>query len=179
MENLPSLTPEFSRPLSLRRLPRAQSFSFTHAATPEERSAVAEVLSAREIPKLRIEGDISPLGKEGWQLCARITATALQSCVVTLEPVATKLSQTITRDYLPDAPDCLGPGGDDSVEPLSDSIDLGLIAMEALALALPDYPRKPGIDLTDIMPEHSFEAEERPNPFAALAALRENLTKDE
>ena len=46
MENLPSLTPEFSRPLSLRRLPRADTHRFTHPATPDERAAVAEVLEA-------------------------------------------------------------------------------------------------------------------------------------
>jgi uncharacterized metal-binding protein YceD (DUF177 family) len=178
MDTLPSLTPEFSRPLSLRRLPRADTHRFAHTATPEERSAVADVLDALDVPKLRIEGQVAPSGKEGWHLSAQITATAIQSCVVTLEPVATKLSEKIERDFQPDASDALGPDGDDSVDPLTDSLDLGLIAMEALALALPDYPRKAGIDLADLVPEDPPEPEEKPNPFAALASLRDKLDKD-
>ena len=33
---------------------------------------------------------------------------------------------------------------DDEPEPLGERIDLGLVATEALALAMPAYPRKPG-----------------------------------
>ena len=67
------------------------------------------------------------------------------------------------------------PDEDDEIEPLGDRIDLGLVAIEALALALPAYPRKPGASfgpaaLADAGMAPVDESELK--PFAALAALR-------
>ena len=58
----------------------------------------------------------------------------------------------MSRAWLPDtAPTAaelvVDPEEDDEVEPLGPRIDLGLVAIEALELALPAYPRKPGARL--------------------------------
>ena len=60
------------------------------------------------------------------------------------------------------------PDEDDEIEPLGDRIDLGRVAVEALALALPAYPRKPGAELRP----RDRRGGDEPKPFAALAALR-------
>ena len=65
----------------------------------------------------------------------------------------------------------ISPDEDDEIEPLGERIDLGLVAIEALALALPAYPRKPGASFGP--PESALgEEESEAKPFAALAALR-------
>ena len=76
----------------------------------------------------------------------------VQTCVVTLDPVTTRIDQPVRRTWLPDAAPpraeiVVAPDEDDEIEPLGDRIDLGLVAIEALALALPAYPRKPGATL--------------------------------
>ncbi len=67
-----------------------------------------------------------------------------------------------------------GDEEDEDIEPLGDRIDLGLVAIEALALALPPYPRKEGAALAETLPDDAEETE-TVKPFAALAALRDKL----
>ena len=76
----------------------------------------------------------------------------VQPCVVTLEPVTTRIDQPVRRIWLPDAGRpaaevVVEADADDEPEPLGERIDLGLVATEALALAMPAYPRKPGAAL--------------------------------
>jgi uncharacterized metal-binding protein YceD (DUF177 family) len=99
----------------------------------------------------------------------------VQTCVVTLEPVTTRVDQAVRRRFLPHAAAraaelVVDPEEDDEVEPLGERIDLGLVAVEALALALPAYPRKEGAVLGPVATDEI--AEDEPKPFAALAALR-------
>ena len=70
----------------------------------------------------------------------------------------------------------LDPDEDDEIEPLGDRIDLGLVATEALALALPAYPRKPGASSgRPTLGLPATDASDAVKPFAALAALRGKL----
>jgi uncharacterized metal-binding protein YceD (DUF177 family) len=141
-------------------------------------------MGAQRVKKLRFNGRLSPLVGPGWRLDASLGASVVQTCVVTLDPVTTRIDQTVRRSFVPE-PEAMAaeitvfPDEDDEIEPLSDIIDLGLVAVEALALALPAYPRKPGAALT----QHSFAAaglrpleDEDLKPFAALAALKDKLS---
>ncbi|MEL6584873.1 MAG: DUF177 domain-containing protein [Pseudomonadota bacterium] len=175
MDTLPPLTPEFSRPLALGRLPRASVHQFEHSASAEDRAKLAELWDAQEVPKLSFSGTVEPLGKQGWALSGRVRCTVIQTCVVTLQPVATKIDQTIERQFLPDRGDTIDQDDpDDLIEPLCDVIDLGLIASEAVALLLPDYPRAADAALPEQAP---FEEPERENPFAVLAQLKSDAEK--
>ncbi|MBL9009901.1 MAG: DUF177 domain-containing protein [Alphaproteobacteria bacterium] len=51
-------------------------------------------------------------------------------------------------------------------------IDIGALVAEELSLAVPDFPRKPGAAL-ESPAEVPDEADGKPNPFAALARLKE------
>ena len=67
---------------------------------------------------------------------------------------------------------------DDSVEPMPEVIDLSEIAAEALALALPLYPRAPGVDFTQAL--HAGDgvaplSDQDVKPFSALQGLAEQL----
>ena len=77
----------------------------------------------------------------------------VQPCVVTLDPVTTRIDQPLRRIWLPETGAARRPrswlaaDAEEEPEALGDRIDLGLVATEALALAVPAYPRKPGAAL--------------------------------
>lgn len=146
------------------------------------RLAVAQDLGIVALKKLRLTGSLSPLGKRDWQLDATLGATVVQECIITLAPVTTRIEEPLTRRYLADLPPP-GPGDvempdDDTMEALPIDLDLAAVMIEALALALPPYPRAPGAEIgeltvteTGAVPLNSAEVK----PFASLAALRDSL----
>ena len=171
--------PEFARVIWLRQLRGLDGFDFDIAPDPREAEALARLLDARSVRKMRFAGRLTPLADGGWRLAGALGATVVQSCVVTLDPVTTRIDQPVRRTFLPEsAPSgaeiLVDPEEDDEIEPLTDRIDLGLVAVEALALALPRLSaqarRRPrGARRT----RHRRTA--TPKPFAALAALRAKL----
>lgn len=178
--------PDFARVVELRQLQGLETFEFDIAPEPREAEALARLLDARSVRKMRFRGRMTRALGGGWQLAGVLGATAVQSCVVTLEPVTTRIDQEVRRTFLPAtgaagaAEVLVDPEEDDEIEPLGDRIDLGLVATEALALALPAYPRKPGATLAEGAgePEDALPEEGGQKPFAALAALRGKLGDD-
>lgn len=181
--------PDFARVIAVRALRDSESFDFDIAPTPAEAEALARLLDARAVRKMRFRGRLTPLGR-GWQLEGELGATVVQSCVVTLDPVTTRIDQPVRRRFVPAGADVrpaarpeaaaarpveivIDPAEDEEVEPLLDRIDLGLVATEALALALPAYPRKPGATLE--AGQGADDEAEPLRPFAALEALRGKL----
>jgi uncharacterized metal-binding protein YceD (DUF177 family) len=169
--------PDFARVIELRRLRDLEAFDFDIAPTAAEAAALARLLGATALRRTRFAGRLTPAGG-GWQLDGKLGATVVQPCVVTLEPVTTRIDQPVRRAWLPPAARrppaevVLLADAEDEPEPLGDRIDLGLVATEALALAVPAYPRKPGAALR---PSVAGAGDDRPQPFAALAALRGKL----
>lgn len=174
----PPETPEFSRVIELGPLRDRLDFDIT--PEPAEATALARLMGALSLRKMRFAGSLTPLEPRGWALDATLGATVVQPCVVTLEPVTTRIDQPVRRRYLPEGRGTSGAllvdpeDDDDETEPLGERIDLGLVATEALALALPAYPRSPGATLRapGTLPE---EEDEVVKPFAGLAALRDKL----
>ncbi|TPE51473.1 DUF177 domain-containing protein [Amaricoccus solimangrovi] len=163
--------------IDLARLRDTPEYPFDIAPTEAEAQAIARLMDARSVRKLRFAGRLVPVARGGWRLEGKLGATVTQNCVVTLDPVTTRVDQGVRRVYLPDAAPAaaeviLSPDDDEEVDPLPERLDIGLVALEALALALPAYPRKEGAALADT----GFAAEdEEVKPFAALAALRDKL----
>ena len=121
---------------------------FDYAPDAAGRGALARDLGLVRLKDLRLAGEITPAGRDELVLTARLTAEAEQACVVTLAPVPARIAETIRRRYVAGLTDPEGDEvempDDDSVEPMPEVIDLAEIAAEALALALPLYPRAPG-----------------------------------
>lgn len=146
-------------------------------------AALAEDLGILGVRKLRFEGHVEPDGANDLRLAAKLGATVVQPCVVTLEPVTTRIDQTVSRSYLAELPDV--PEGDevempedDTAEPLPREIDLNAVMTEALSLALPDWPRADGaepVELTVTEPGKVPMDAEAAKPFAALGDLRKKL----
>ena len=96
------------------------------------------------------------------------------------------IEEAVRRRYLAEMPD-LAEGGetevpeDDSVEPLAGVIDPGRVMEEALALAMPLYPRAEGAELGEAAfaePGVTPLGEAEVKPFAGLAALRDRMKDD-
>ena len=171
--------------LRTKDITRSQDFSLAPDAAA--RAALAEELGILGIRKLTFDGRIAPEGAEDLRLTARLGATVVQPCVVTLAPVTTRIDEDVTRHYLAEMPDA--PDGDeveipedDTAEPLPREIDLAQVMAEALALALPPWPRAEGVDPVEISvtePGQSAMTDEDAKPFAALRSLRDKLGEDD
>lgn len=175
--------PEFPRIVEVAKLSETAPFAFDIAPDEAERAALARLMDARAVRKMRFAGTLAPMEKGGWRLDAELGATVVQTCVITLDPVTTRIDQPVHRRFLPaqqvsGAAIDLSPDDDDEIEPLGPRIDLGLVATEALALALPAYPRKEGAELSgrSVAPEGVRPLEDADvKPFSALAALKDKL----
>lgn len=174
--------PEFPRIVEVARLRGSPEFAFDLTATPEECRALARLMGAQAVRKLRFDGRLFPAARGAFGLEAQLGATVVQTCVVTLDPVITRIDTPVRRLFTPEpsAPTAeivVSDLEDDETEPLGDRIDLGLVAIEALALALPPYPRREGAELIGVAgPSMDGAADDaEPTPFAALAALRAKM----
>ncbi len=166
-----------------RRSPLAFHVEFDAA----ERAALAADLGIEAIRKLRFLGELHPEGTRDWRLEGHLGATVVQACIVTLAPVVTRIDENVTRRFVADA-SAPPPGSeiempeDTDTEPLGPAIDPAVVMAEALALALPDYPRAQGVETADILvtePGVVPLTEAEVHPFAALAALRKDTSDDD
>ncbi|MEN6543228.1 DUF177 domain-containing protein [Parvibaculum sp.] len=177
--------PEFSIVLSLDDLP-PQGREIAFDATPAEREALARRFDLIELKSLKGTATAKHWRRLGVALEGRFEADVVQACVVTLDPVPAKLSESFRVHYLP--AEMLeeaagGPGSEreividtDSEEPPepieAGHIDVGEMVAEQLALALDPYPRKPGVSLDAAPASEPVEEEKKPNPFAVLEKLK-------
>ncbi len=180
-EPLPPAPHGFQRLVTVRKIGEgglAQSVEPGAAEIPK----IALFLDLVRIDAVRVEYKLFRWRAKGIRLTGQLLADVVQTCVVSLEPVAGHIDVAFERKYLP--PDLLGPNKDetdvhvdpiaeDPPEPLGHEIDLGEVLVEELSLNLDPYPRKAGSALDSTL---SGEAGVRESPFAALAKLRGKLT---
>ncbi|MCZ4351416.1 DUF177 domain-containing protein [Roseovarius aestuarii] len=175
--------------LRIAALKTGRGVAFDITLDDAQRAEIAATLGIVSVRKLRFQGAVTPFGARDWQLKATLGATAVQSCIVTLQPVTTRIDAPVERRFLAEMPQypVVEEGSeiempeDDMNEPLSDTIDLTAVISESLALALPDYPRADGADFNDSQfsePGTTPLQDDDLKPFAGLAALRDKLEKD-
>ena len=146
------------------------------------RSKMVQELDITALHGLRLIGEIRPSGSRDFVLEAQITAEVVQPCSITLAPVTTVINEAVRRRYIadwqmPTAEEIEMPE-DDSEEPLPEVIDLYDVVTEAIALAMPAYPRAPGAELGEVQatPEGAAPIIDTDlKPFASLAALKAQL----
>jgi len=169
-------------PLRVAALSTAAPTPFTLEPDAEARTKIAESLGISGIKKLRFIGALAPQGSKDWSLKGTLGATVVQPCGVTLAPVTTRIDETVTRYYVADLPEVsageVEMPEDDSIEALPDVIDVSAVMIEALALALPAFPRAEGAELAQTQfaePGVAPMTDDDAKPFAGLAGLRETL----
>jgi len=180
-------TPDNIHIIRLSDIPKSKSMPFEISFSDSEMVAIADILSAITVKKMRIMGKISPSNAKDWVLSATVGATVTQACVVTLNPVQTRIDSPVTRTYVADYPTIADETVtemtiDETIEPLMDDINLTTIAIEAIALALPDYPRSQDAELeTSVFSEPGITPmrDEDTKPFASLASLKDKLSKED
>ncbi|MDO5605741.1 MAG: DUF177 domain-containing protein [Paracoccus sp. (in: a-proteobacteria)] len=162
--------------LRVAHLSATRDNEFALAPDHDVRGVIADQLGLLELPELTMSGAVRASGADEWVLTAGLRARVVQPCVVTLEPVETAITESVTLTFSPHvtAPDEEeAEMGDDTVEPLGQWIALGEIALEALVLALPTHPRAPGAEMPEaaLAPDDGADSGETRRPFAGLADL--------
>jgi uncharacterized metal-binding protein YceD (DUF177 family) len=171
-----------SHPFPVSALSKRKPTRFALKPESAVRTQIAEALGLLELVSLRFAGEVRPVGARDFVLEGRMDAIVVQPCSITLAPVRSELSEPVMRRYLAD---WTTPEGeevempeDDSTEPLPEVIDAGHVAIEALLLALPLYPRAAGAELGVAVftaPGAAPLREADLKPFASLAALKQQL----
>lgn len=161
--------------------------TFDVVPTPSQVDTLRKDLDLIALRKVRLTGSVSPVGKRDWRLRATLGATVVQPCVATLAEVQTRLDTDVERLFSADFADFsesdtaeieVEMPDDDTVEPLGTHIDPMGVLHEALALALPLYPRADAsspITLQVTEPGQTPMSDDDAKPFAALAGLRDKL----
>ena len=146
---------------------------FALVADPNVRADIARIAGLRDLPRLEADFSLTRQGG-GVHVIGRVSATAGQNCVVSLEPLANEIEEDVDLLFIPktaaevSAAEAETDRTDsklDGPEPLVGGVvDLGAIATEFLILGLDPYPRKAGVVFEppqDLTPDGG--------PFAALA----------
>ena len=155
---------ELSRIVIVDKLPDA----IVVEADAAECAALAERLRIVEVQSLTCRFSLRRHGNTV-EAEGALDAAVLQSCVVTLDPVAQRVAERFVILFVPagrEPEDGDDPDSPDHIPYEGRSIDLGEAAAEQLALALDPYPRSPGAILD---PAAQDPAE---GGFAGLSILR-------
>jgi uncharacterized metal-binding protein YceD (DUF177 family) len=162
--------PEFSRLISVARLPPKGTEEYIEAK-PTERAALAKRFDVVEISSLKSWLTLTPSSNESVAVAGKIQATVLQHCVVTLDPLISRLEVEVDLIFVPSKQRLDGAG-----EPILDDredietfdggkIDIGEMVAQNLGVNIDPYPRKPDAVLEKS--EYGAKIEKR-KPFAQL-----------
>ncbi|WP_366656350.1 DUF177 domain-containing protein [Fodinicurvata sp. EGI_FJ10296] len=175
--------PEFSRPLRVDRLP-TDAVERSISAKDGECQSLARRLGLEAIHALSADLTVKlSLATGIVRVRGRFEARVSQYCVVSLESFESSVSEDIDlslaavpADIHVDIVD-IDPLSDEDPEPLDGNIlDIGEIVAQHLSLALDPHPRKPGVEppeTTSMVDRNAEDDDEKPNPFAALARLKD------
>jgi uncharacterized metal-binding protein YceD (DUF177 family) len=140
------------------------------------RAALAGLAAVLEVPVLDAVFDVARHGRAGLHITGHVEGTVRQTCVVSLEPMTSTVSERVDVVFEPERK--TGESDEeieitaDEAEPpeplIGGQVDLGAIATEFLLLGIDPYPRRP---------EARFEPpavsdEPTDHPFAALKGLK-------
>ncbi len=151
-------------------------------ATKAEMDAIAGLLDLVRLEGLTFDYRFTHGGSGRLCLAGRLKADVTQTCVVSLDPIDTRIDVPLDVEFWPEAllqaaeSSAELPGSVvvlEGPEPIvCGRIDLGAVAYETLATALDPYPKREGVsfDWSQAEPDQAQEAQS--GPFAALAALK-------
>jgi uncharacterized metal-binding protein YceD (DUF177 family) len=144
----------------------------------EERARIARWANVDAVDTLDAKFDLRKLSSTRFALDAGLVADIVQSCVVTLEPVKTRVERSFTRELIlteairqvAKIVDIdLTPVDEDGREEIANlRYDLAAPLLEELVLAIDPYPRAPGVEFEP----PADAADEVTHPFAALKDLK-------
>lgn len=178
-----AVPPEFSRVLRLDRLSLGPVHETFHA-DEVECAALAQRFGIPGIARLSGTLDVSRPGQgPAVRVVGDVSAEVTQTCVVSLEPftqtVAEAFVQRYTFETVAEPEEVFSdPDAEEPPEPITgETLDMGEVLAEQLALALDPYPHAPGVvfgsatfGATD--DEDDADASVPASPFAVLKDLK-------
>ncbi len=166
-------------------LPQKRDTAIELTADAAMRGALGAQLGVTQLRKLTFRGVLRAAGKTDWTLTGHLGATVVQPCVITLDPVVTRIEEKVVRHYISDWQDPEDSEAempeDDTSEALGTEIDVLATVTETLSLALPAYPRADGAELGALVhaePGTEPLNEDTVKPFAGLADLKKKMDGD-
>lgn len=183
---------EWSVPILVDDIP-SQGKTYTLTPSDAEKKAIAKRLQILSVDSLNARLVIGRDNAHVIQVKGEFEAEITQNCVVTLEPMKTKVSDSFDAWYADhdkavsfkraqheallkkEMVDLPILEENEDPEPIEEGkIDLGELVTQYLSLAVPPYPHKEGSDYENKETLRSGPAKEtlRPNPFAALKNWR-------
>lgn len=153
----------------------------TITADDGQRAAIARWAGILALGSFEARVEIKKLASDRFGLAFHLTADVSQACVVTLEPVPSRMDHRFERELHFIGPvRHKQPSADSGAEVVLDSeeegpeeieslhYDLAGPLLEEFVLSLEPYPRRPGVEFTP-----KTDAQERPeSPFAVLKGLK-------
>ncbi|AFL49537.1 uncharacterized metal-binding protein YceD (DUF177 family) [Sinorhizobium fredii] len=177
--------PAFSYPVKVGHI-SANPVGVHLSANEAERRALAALWKVNEVRSLAADLQIGRWKKDGVKIKGEVRAELVQTCVVTLGPVEAEISEPVEAIFVPEGSRLarqadndggemiLDPSGPDIPDTFSgDTIDVGVVVSEQVALAIDPYPRKQGAVFGERI-ESSAADDKRPNPFAVLKDLKKD-----
>jgi len=159
------------------RLADQQGTEIVREATPAERAAVAAALGVLSCDHLKVRYTLRPANKDRYLLTGVIDLAVTQACVVTLEPVTARSSESFSVELWPneDVPAIdaalVGDLDGDEIEPIDNGlVAIGRIVLENAACMIDPYPRK--ADAAFSWVDEAGQTSDSGNPFAKLKELR-------
>jgi uncharacterized metal-binding protein YceD (DUF177 family) len=149
---------------------------------PAERAVIAVLLDLVVLDQLSFACRFYRRGEGRFVMLGTLTASVTQTCVVSLEPVASALQVAVEIEFWPaplvdqltaSADETASHGMVDWPEPIVEGkLDLGPVIYETLATALDPYPRREGASFEWSNEAEAPGTEQTLNPFAPLAQLK-------
>ena len=150
-------------------------------ADADERGRIAERLDLASLERLDAHV-VLHRDRDVVRASGRVKAALEQRCVATGDPIAARVDEAFDLRFVPepkvaggDAEFELDAGELDTLFHDGQAIDLGAAIADSLALGLDPYPRSPGA--AGALREAGVLSEEEAGPFAALAALKDKLSR--
>ena len=150
----------------------------------ESRETIAAELHLSGLKKLRFSGRLVPEGRSDWRLEAELGATMVQPCGVTLDPVTTRVDEPVLRRYLASQRDVEQAAEQEmpeetEVEALPATLDLEAVMLEALALAVPAFPRADGAQVGSVTATAPGAEPIRDADLKPFAGLKDAMKREE
>lgn len=176
---------ELSRPLAVERISLG-GVREKIVASPDEKKALAKRFGLIDLKSLEATIDVDHAEGKMFAVTGKLFADVVQECVVSLEPVAAHIAESIDVLFAP--PHLLKEDGEGGLSDLGDAdppepiengaIDLGELVAQHLAMALDPYPRKEGAALGNYeIGGEEPAAEKKNNPFARLKEMAQAKEK--
>jgi uncharacterized metal-binding protein YceD (DUF177 family) len=167
---------EFSRTVEIDRLPPAGETVHDLVAGEAERTALARRFALIALDRFEARVTLARLAGGLLRLTGDLSADVVQECVVTLEPVASRVEDRFVLLFgraQDEAGEVVLSGEAELVEPIPGrTLDIGDAVAQQLSLALDPYPRAP----TASAAAAGLGPDTKPgaaSPFAALAKWKE------